>query len=100
MEEPLMNLRPQSDTEKLLWERQKSTELTEELKIVKTNLGALQMELEELKHEMKTQEIGTLILKNKKLKQTLKDRENKIKDQNKEIEQLFDRIVKLQTPSK
>lgn len=100
MEEPLMNLIPQSDTEKLLWERQKSTELTEELKIVKTNLGALQMELEELKHEMKTQEIGTLILKNKKLKQTLKDRENKIKDQNKEIEQLFDRIVKLQTPSK
>jgi|APFre7841882793_1041355.scaffolds.fasta_scaffold32691_1 hypothetical protein len=100
MEEPLMNLRPQSDTEKLLWERQKSTELTEELKIVKTDLGALQMELEELKHEMKTQELGALILKNKKLKQTLKDRENKIKDQNKEIEQLFDRIVKLQTPSK
>lgn len=95
-----MNLRPQSDTEKLLWERQKSTELTEELKIVKTDLGALQMELEELKHEMKTQELGALILKNKKLKQTLKDRENKIKDQNKEIEQLFDRIVKLQTPSK
>jgi hypothetical protein len=100
MEEPLMNLRPQSDTEKLLWERQKSTELTEELKIVKTDLGALQMELEELKHEMKTQELGALILKNKKLKQTLKDKENKIKDQNKEIEQLFDRIVKLQTPSK
>ena len=100
MEEPLMNLRPQSDTEKLLWERQKSTELTEELKIVKTDLGALQMELEELKHEMKTQELGALILKNKKLKQTLKDRENKIKDQNQEIEQLFDRIVKLQTPSK
>ena len=100
MEEPLTNLRPQSDTEKLLWERQKSTELTEELKIVKTDLGALQMELEELKHEMKTQELGALILKNKKLKQTLKDKENKIKDQNKEIEQLFDRIVKLQTPSK
>jgi len=100
MEEPLMNLRPHSDTEKLLWERQKSTELTEELKIVKTNLGALQMELEELKHEMKTQQLGALILKIKKLKQTLQDRENKIKDQNKEIEQLFDRIVKLQTPSK
>ena len=100
MEEPLMNLRPLSDTEKLLWERQKSTELTEELKIVKTNLGALQMELEELKHEMKTQQLGALILKIKKLKQTLKDRENKIKDQNNEIEQLFDRIVKLQTPSK
>jgi phosphate uptake regulator len=49
---------------------------------------------------MKTQELGALILKNKKLKQTLKDKENKIKDQNKEIEQLFDRIVKLQTPSK
>lgn len=95
-----MNLRPQNDTEKLLWERQKSTELTEELKIVKTDLGALQMELEELKHEMKTQQLGALILKIKKLKQTLKDRENKIKDQNKEIEQLFDRIVKLQTPSK
>ena len=100
MEEPLMNLRPQSDTEKLLWERHKNTELTEELKIVKINLGALQMELEELKHEIKTQELGALILKIKKLKQTLQDKENKIKDQNKEIEQLFDRIVKLQTPSK
>lgn len=100
MEEPLMNLRPQSEAEKLLWERQKNMELTEELRIVKFNLGVLQTELEELKHEMKTEEVGALILKNKKLKQTLIDKENKIKDQNKEIEQLFDRIVKLQTPSK
>ena len=100
MEEPLMNLRPHSEAEKLLWERQKNVELTEELRIVKFNLGVLQTELEELKHEMKTEEVGALILKNKKLKQTLIDKENKIKDQNKEIEQLFDRIVKLQTPSK
>jgi len=100
MEEPLMNLRPQNDAEKLLWERQKNVELTEELRIVKFNLGVLQTELEELKHEMKTEEVGALILKNKKLKQTLKDKEEQCKEQKKEIEQLFDRIVKLQTPSK
>ena len=100
MEEPLMNLRPQSEAEKLLWERQKNVELTEELRIVKFNLGVLQTELEELKHEMKTEEVGALILKNKKLKQTLKDKEEQCKEQKKEIEQLFDRIVKLQTPSK
>jgi hypothetical protein len=100
MEEPLMNLRPQSEAEKLLWERQKNMELTEELRIVKFNLGVLQTELEELKHEMKKEEVGALILKNKKLKQTLKDKEEQCKEQKKEIEQLFDRIVKLQTPSK
>lgn len=100
MEEPLMNLRPQTEAEKLLWERQKNMELTEELRIVKFNLGVLQTELEELKHEMKTEEVGALILKNKKLKQTLKDKEEQCKEQKKEIEQLFDRIVKLQTPSK
>jgi regulator of replication initiation timing len=100
MEEPLMNLRPQNDAEKLLWERQKNVELTEELRIIKFNLGVLQTELEELKHEMKTEEVGALILKNKKLKQTLKDKEEQCKEQKKEIEQLFDRIVKLQTPSK
>jgi regulator of replication initiation timing len=100
MEEPLMNLRPQTEAEKLLWERQKNVELTEELRIVKFNLGVLQTELEELKHEMKTEEVGALILKNKKLKQTLKDKEEQCKEQKKEIEQLFDRIVKLQTPSK
>lgn len=100
MEEPLMNLRPQTEAEKLLWERQKNVELTEELRIVKFNLGVLQTELEELKYEMKTEEVGALILKNKKLKQTLKDKEEQCKEQKKEIEQLFDRIVKLQTPSK
>lgn len=100
MEEPLMNLRPQSEAEKLLWERQKNMELAEELRIVKFNLGVLQTELEELKHEMKKEEVGALILKNKKLKQTLKDKEEQCKEQKKEIEQLFDRIVKLQTPSK
>ena len=100
MEEPLMNLRPQTEAEKLLWERQKNVELTEELRIVKFNLGVLQTELEELKHEKKTEEVGALILKNKKLKQTLKDKEEQCKEQKKEIEQLFDRIVKLQTPSK
>ena len=95
-----MNLRPLSESEKLLWERQRSASLIEELKTVKFNLGVLQMELEELKHEMKTQEIGALIIKNKKLMQTLKDKEEQGKEQKKEIEQLFDRIIKLQTPSK
>lgn len=100
MEEPLMNLRPQNDAEKLLWERQKNTELVEELKTIKFNFGVIEMELEELKHEMKNTEIGALILKNKKIKQTLKDKEEQCKEQKKEIEQLFDRIIKLQTPSK
>jgi hypothetical protein len=100
MDEPLMNLRPKSDAEKLLWEREKNSQLEKELKKIKLELGIVNSELEELKHTMKQSEVGALILKNKKLKATLQDKESKIKEQNKEIETLFDRIVKLQTPNK
>lgn len=100
MEEPLMNLRPKTDAEKLLWEREKNKQLEKELKEAKLELGIVQSELEELKHTMKQSEVGALILKNKKLRATLHDKENAIRDQKREIETLFDRIVKLQTPPK
>lgn len=100
MEEPLMNLRPKTDAEKLLWEREKNKQLEKELREAKLELGIVQSELEELKHTMKQSEVGALILKNKKLRATLHDKENAIRDQKREIETLFDRIVKLQTPPK
>ena len=100
MEEPLMNLRPQNDAEKLLWEREKTKHLEEELKATKLELGIVQSELEELKHTMKQSEVGALVLKNKTLKATLHDKDNTIRDQKREIDALFERIVKLQTPSK
>ena len=47
--EPLMNLKPQSDFELLLWDRNKNKELTALLRQCYENLGVLQSDLAELK---------------------------------------------------
>lgn len=95
-----MNIRPLSDSEKILWEKQKYDVLDQEMKQLKKDFSISQKELEDLKYELTTQEIGVLIIENKKLKEILKDKEEESKIQKREIELLFDRIVKLQTPSK
>ena len=48
-EEPLMSLNPKSDFELLLWERNKSKELTALLKQCHIKMGELQSELDEIK---------------------------------------------------
>jgi hypothetical protein len=99
-QEPLMNLKPQTCQEKLVWERHKSSELEKENKSLKLNLGILKSEIDELNHHMTTDEKGTLILKNRNQKGTIKDLENKIKDLKKENADLLQRVINLQKKEK
>jgi len=97
MEEPLMNLHPKTSGEKLLWERSKNEELIGHVKAYQLEIGILRSEIDQLKHEMKSVELGALILKNKKMKATLIDLENRIKDLKRENALYLEKIIKLQT---
>ena len=97
MEEPLMNLHPKTSGEKLLWERSKNEELTGHVKAYQVEIGVLRSEIDQLKHEMKSVELGALILKNRKMKATLIDLENRIKDLKRENALYLEKIIKLKT---
>lgn len=97
-DEPLMNLRPKTPEEKVLWLELEKKNLEEENRKLNIEIGMLQSEIDELRDLMKTEEKGSLIIKNKKYKQQIKDLENRVKDLKKANEQYLDRIIKLQTP--
>jgi regulator of replication initiation timing len=61
-------------------------------------IGVLQSEIDELKHLMKNEEKGALILKNRKLKEELKSKEVRIKELKKENELFLQKVIKLQAP--
>lgn len=96
--EPLMNLRPKTPEEKLLWMDLENKKLIAETKQLKVEIGILKSEAQEIKHLMKQEEKGALILKNKKLQIQIQDKENRIKDLKKENELFLQKIIKLQTP--
>jgi hypothetical protein len=96
--EPLMNLRPKTAEEKVLWLELEKKTLEETNYKLNIEIGILQSEVDELNHLMKTEEKGSLIIKNKTYKKQIKDLENKIKDLKRENERYLDRIIKLQTP--
>jgi hypothetical protein len=98
MEEPLMNLRPKTPEEKVLWLEFEKKQLEESNRNLNIEIGMLQSEIDELKDLMKTEEKGALILKNKRLKAELVDKENRIKDLKKENELFLQKVIKLQTP--
>ena len=97
-DEPLMNLRPKTPEEKLIWVQLENKSLIEETKQLKFEIGVLKSEIVELKDSMKQEEKGALILKNKRLQEMIKDRENKIRDLKKENALFLQKIIKLQTP--
>lgn len=98
MDEPLMNLRPKTPEEKVLWLEFEKKQLEESNSKLNIEIGILQSEIDELKHLMKTEEKSALILKNRQLKETLKDKENRIKDLKRENELYLQKVIKLQTP--
>ena len=98
MDEPLMNLRPKTPEEKVLWLEFEKKQLEESNRKLNMELGMLQSEIDELKDLMKIEEKGALILKNKKLKAELLDKENRIRDLKKENALFLERVIKLQTP--
>lgn len=97
-EEPLMNLRPKTPEEKVLWLEFEKKNLEEENRKLNIEIGMLQSEIDELKDQMKQEEKGALIIKNKTYKQQIRDLENRLKDLKRENAQYLDRIIKLQTP--
>lgn len=97
-EEPLMNLRPKTPEEKVLWLEFEKKNLEEENRKLNIEIGMLQSEIDELKDLMKQEEKGALIIKNKTYKQQIRDLENRLKDLKRENAQYLDRIIKLQTP--
>ena len=96
--EPLMNLRPKTPEEKVLWLEFEKKQLEESNSNLNMEIGMLQSEIDELKHLMKTEEKSALILKNKLYKSQIRDLENRVKDLKKENELFLQKIIKLQTP--
>jgi hypothetical protein len=97
-DEPLMNLRPRTPEEKVLWLEFEKKQLEESNRNLNMEIGMLQSEIDELKDLMKTEEKSALILKNRKLKAELLDKENRIRDLKRENELFLQKIIKLQAP--
>ena len=98
MDEPLMNLRPKTSEEKVLWLEFEKKQLEESNRNLNMEIGMLQSEISEMKDLMKAEEKGALILKNRKLQVELIDKDNRIKDLKRENELFLQKIIKLQTP--
>ena len=97
-DEPLINLRPKTIEERLLWASLDNEKLTQKVKDLNFKIGILNSEIDEIKHLMKQEEKGALILKNKKLTEQIKDKENRIKDLKRDNELFLQKIIKLQAP--
>jgi chromosome segregation ATPase len=83
----------------LLWERKKSETLEEKLKEANQEIGMLKSELDEIKHSIKTGEdlpskYAALLHKHKKVTEAQKDRDDKIRDLKKEVEELIIKLAK------
>ncbi len=98
MDEPLMNLRPKTPEEMVVWLKFEKEELQKTVTKLNIEMGKLQSEIDELKDLMKIEEKGALILKNKRLKDEVRDKENRIRDLKRENELFLQKIIKLQTP--
>jgi hypothetical protein len=97
-QEPLMNLRPKNPEEKILWLEFEKKELEKTNSDLNIKIGMYQSEIDELHYLMKTEEKSALILKNKKLKEELRNKEDQIRDLKKENELFLEKVIKLQTP--
>lgn len=95
-DDTLMHLRPKTAEEKLMWAERSVDNLKKENSELKIQVGVLQSDIEELKHEMKSNQYGALLLKHKNLKNQMIDKDNRIKDLKKTNEQLIDKIIRLQ----
>lgn len=97
-EEPLMNLRPKTPEEQMLWLEFEKKELVRKNQKLNMEIGILQSEIDEMKHLMKTEEKGALIIRNKTLREALIQKKERIKALEKENELFLQKIIKLQTP--
>lgn len=97
MQETLMPLRPKTDKDLLVWEKAKSKDLEEKLEASQIKNGELQSELDELKHRMKKEQVGALILKNNRLAKKGNEKDQKIRSLKKTNADLLASLVRLQS---
>ncbi len=103
MDEPLMNLRPKGEFQTLIWERHMNKLLSKSIRAQKETNRELKIENDRLEAEMidmaikyKKNEIGQLILKNKRLKGEVWMKDAKLKSYKKDVFKLQRDIIRLQ----
>ena len=92
-EQPLMSLRPSEPFQLLLWERNRSKEQAEEIKRLNLEIGMLKSELDELRAEMKTSNLGQMIIKLRKQNDTVDELRKTIKKYKSDNELLLGKIA-------
>ena len=103
MEEPLMHKIPQTEFEKLIWERHMNKLLLEQISRLKQEHGVLQSEIDEAKDEvnkllktMSSHNLGQLTLVNRKLKNLNAEKDLKIRDLKRTNDDLMTGYIRLQ----
>lgn len=103
MDEPLVHIRPQSEFEKLLWERQMNKELLKRIATLEQEKGVLRSEADEARAEvdeyvkdMRTHNLGQLTLRNKKLKDLNNKKDAKVRELKRSNDDLMGGFIRLQ----
>ena len=103
MNDPLINLKPKGEFQLFIWERHMNKLLSKSIRAQKKDNKELQLKNDELEAEMiemaikyKKNEIGQLILKNKRLRGEVWIKDAKLKSYKKEVFDLMRQIMKLQ----
>jgi regulator of replication initiation timing len=94
--ETLISLHPKTAEEKLLFANSYIAELLEENKRLSLEKGILQSDLDELKHQMKQEQLGALILKQKNQAELIQSLGTKIRRVKQDNENLIIKIAQLQ----
>ena len=97
--ETLINLYPKTAEERLLFAESYIAELLEKNKILAMENGYLRSELDELRHEMKQEQLGALILKQRNQAELIQSLNTKIRKVKIDNENLLIKVAKLQLSS-
>lgn len=94
--ETLISLHPKTAEEKLLFANSYIAELLEENKKLSLEKGILQSDLAELKHQMKQEHLGALILKQKNQANLINDLRTKLRKVSLDNEKMITKIAQFQ----
>jgi len=107
MDEPLMHKTPNSDFERLVWERHMNKLMSKELAVQKQENLSLKSKMTELEREnkqemkelldrMKKDQVGVLVAKNKRLSNDNHAKDIKLRTLKKEKDELMTSLIRIQ----
>ena len=94
--EPLINLYPKTAEEKLLFAESFIAELKEENKRLAMENGYLESEMAELRHEMKSDTVGALMLKRDNQAEQINNLRAKLRKTELDGERLLQKVIQYQ----